>query len=112
VPSGDADGRLSDALTAAVNILARGGAPPETAPWITGAPLYPLRKKDDGVRPIAVGEVLRRLVSKCFCARLKTRSEKIFVDVGQVGVGVKGEPKRRFQLSEEHCKNLKENSGY
>ena len=90
VPAGDAEERLSGALTGVVNLLARGEAPRSSAVWIAGAPLYPLRKKDGGVRPVAVGEVLRRLVAKCFCAKLKGRSEKLFVKVGQVGVGVKG----------------------
>lgn len=90
VPAGDSEARLTGTLTGVVNLLARGGAPKESAIWIAGAPLYPLRKKDGGVRPVAVGEVFRRLVSKCFCAKFKVRSETLFVEVGQVGVGVKG----------------------
>ena len=90
IPAGDADGRLSCALTGVVNLLARGVAPEGSAAWIAGAPVYPLRKKDGGVRPIAVGEVIRRLVAKCFCARFRGRGEQTFVAVGQVGVGVKG----------------------
>lgn len=39
---------------------------------------------------MAVGEVFRRLVAKCFCARFKLRCEAVFVEAGQVGVGVKG----------------------
>lgn len=90
IPAGDADGRLSMALTGVVNLLAAGVVPDGCAPWIAGAPLYPLRKRDGGVRPVAVGEVLRRLVAKCFCARFKGRVEAVFVEAGQVGVGVKG----------------------
>ena len=90
VPAGDTEGRLSGALTGLVNLLARGAAPEGSAAWIAGAPLYPLRKKDGGVRPVAVGEVLRRLVSKCFCSKFKGRCEKTFLEVGQVGVGIKG----------------------
>ena len=44
-------------------------APDEVAPYLTGAPLTALRKEDKSdrlkVRPIAVGETLRRLVGKC-----------------------------------------------
>ena len=42
----------------------RGHLPPESVPWLCAARLFPLRKKDGGVRPIAVGETLRRLVAK------------------------------------------------
>jgi hypothetical protein len=37
---------------------------------VAGAPLTALNKKAGGIRPIAVGDVLRRLVSKCVCEQL------------------------------------------
>jgi len=37
---------------------------PGAAPYLCAARLIPPRKKDGGVRPIAVGETLRRLVAK------------------------------------------------
>jgi len=40
------------------------------------------------VRPIAVGEVIRRLISRACCASLK--ADQFFLDMGQVGVGVRG----------------------
>ena len=39
---------------------------------------------------MAVGEVIRRLVAKCFCAKFREVSEKTFVAAGQVGVGIRG----------------------
>ena len=45
-------------------LLAAGKAPANAAPWIASAPIFPLKKKQGGIRPIAVGEVFRRLVSK------------------------------------------------
>ena len=42
-----------------------GKTPPLTQPYFFGATLIPLRKKDGGIRPIAVGLSLRRLVAKC-----------------------------------------------
>ena len=54
-------------LTALSNLLARGDAPEPLAQHLAGASLMALSKPGGGIRPIAVGEVLRRLVSKCFC---------------------------------------------
>ena len=51
--------------TTLVNVLAKGEAPNSLAPFLASATLAALPKKDDGIRPIAVGEVLRRLTAKC-----------------------------------------------
>ena len=42
------------------------------------------------LRPIAVGEVLRRLVSRICCAAVKSKLPDIFLPYGQVGVGIRG----------------------
>ena len=54
--------------------MLRGEMPPELTPWITGAPLTPLKKPDGGVRPIAVGETLRRIISSIALSCVMTRS--------------------------------------
>lgn len=51
-------------MTAYVNLLLSGGIPSELSTFICSAPVYPLNKKDGGIRPIAVGEIWRRLTSK------------------------------------------------
>ena len=56
---------------------------------LASAPLYALAKKDGGLRPIAVGETLRRLVSKCCCHASKAMAAS-FLSPLQVGVGVPG----------------------
>ena len=91
IPLGDNAGRISGPLTSLCNFLVQGKAPIEAAAWVAGAPLFPLKKKDGGVRPIAVGEVIRRLVSRAVCgmASFKARAEAIFTEVGQVGVGLR-----------------------
>ena len=55
---------LLQALTSAVNLLANGKVPSSLAPFFACARLIGLRKDGGGIRPIAVGEVLRRLVGK------------------------------------------------
>ena len=74
-------------------ILANGEAPSCIAPWLAGAPLFPLKKKGGGgIRPVAVGEVLRRLVAKMLAQddKVKGAAEELFKEIGQLGVGIKG----------------------
>ena len=55
-----------------------------------GARLTPLAKKDGGVRPVACGEVLRRVASKCACRRLRSWGLRFFPANAQFGVGCPG----------------------
>lgn len=59
-------------LTAVCQLLARGEAPASLAPQLVGASLHALPKPSGGVRPIAVGESLRRLVGKLLRQAVKT----------------------------------------
>ena len=56
------------ALTRFVNLVLSGRGPTEISPWLRGAPLTALKKRSGGVRPIAVGETLCRLISSCAMA--------------------------------------------
>jgi len=78
-----------ESLTKFVNWLASGSAGEEFAPLIASAPLTPLLKKDGGIRPIAVGEVFRRLVSKCFMSSIQSAATEYLAPL-QLGVGVQG----------------------
>ena len=52
------------ALTTLVHTAAHGALDPHATQHLCSAKLIPLRKKDGGVRPIAVGETLRRVIAK------------------------------------------------
>ena len=59
---------LVEHTTSLVALLTRGEALRQVAPFLAGASLTALPKKDGGVRPIAVGETLRRLSAKFLCS--------------------------------------------
>ena len=58
-------------MTEFVRFLTASNAPLEVAPHLAGATLHALPKPAGDLRPIAVGEVWRRLVSKCLCRALQ-----------------------------------------
>ena len=65
-PLKDHGSTFISAMTRFVNLFLSGKGPPQLAPWLcVAAPLTALQKRNGGIRPIAVGETLRRLVSSC-----------------------------------------------
>ena len=66
--------RLLTTLTGLVNMLSSGGLSADVAPFVAGANLFAAIKKDGGFRPIAVGNTLRRLVSKCIAHAVAGRA--------------------------------------
>ena len=78
-------GPVVEQLTLVANLLARGAAPAALAPSVAGAGLVALQKPGGGVRPIAVGEVLRRVVGKCLCAQHREQARSHFEPL-QLGV--------------------------
>ena len=85
---GQADG-LFQQLTAVLNLLGQGGGCPEAAGILAGASLVAVPKPQGGVRPIAIGEVLRRLVGKCLMSLVKEDAARYFWPT-QAGVAVPG----------------------
>ncbi|CAK0834577.1 unnamed protein product, partial [Prorocentrum cordatum] len=68
---------VTELLAAACKMRANGEAPRELAPHLAGAKLVALEEDDGGLRPIAVGEVLRRLTSKVLCDHVKGRARQV-----------------------------------
>jgi hypothetical protein len=90
---GDPSQCFLDALTLAVNLLCSGSANPVIREFLASAALLPINKKDGGIRPIAIGEVLRRLVSKCLI-QSSLASARQSVGPSQFGVGAPGGSER------------------
>ena len=78
-----------ESITNLVNNLLAGKMPNEIAAYFCGANLFGAKKKDGGIRPIAVGEILRRLVSKVAMRVLSKKAEQLLSPF-QLGVGVRG----------------------
>jgi len=65
---------LLEALLTLVTTISAGRLHPRAAPFLCAAHLIPLKKKDGGVRPIAVDDTLRRLTAKWLLAMSQGRS--------------------------------------
>ena len=79
--------KLLDALTDFFNrIMFTGNIPCEICSTIFGANLIALSKPDGGIRPIAVGFLLRRLAGKIIMKKLYGKCKDLFYPY-QLGVG-------------------------
>ena len=86
-PSPDRANFALQGLVGVVNLLCAGCAPPSISPFLCGATLLACRKKGGGLRPIAIGEVLRRLTSKCVSWAVQADATGVLSPL-QVGVGI------------------------
>ena len=84
--NGDNDIFLTN-LTHTIQIAIDGKAPLDFAPFMASGSLVPLFKKDNTIRPITVGEIFRRLASKCLLKHSIARARQILKPL-QYGVGV------------------------
>ena len=65
--AGEAGLHLIQAIVSLANHVIAGGVPSEIRPIFFGASLLALNKRTGGIRPIAIGLTLRRLVAKVAC---------------------------------------------
>ena len=78
-----------EAVTRLVNVLSDGDVPEEVAPYLSGARLQAGIKKCGGLRPIAVGNLFRRLTSKCQMSAVAEKAARL-LSPEQLGFGVPG----------------------
>lgn len=77
-----------DAMTKFSNIALKGELNKESAQILGSAALFPLNKPDNGIRPVAAGQVLRRMISKIAASKLKNTCKEFFFP-HQLGSGIK-----------------------
>lgn len=63
------DERLIKSICKVLKLMIDGKVPSKSTPVLYGAVLAPLRKKDGGLRPTAIGTTLRRLAAKLVSKR-------------------------------------------
>ena len=78
---------LASFLQGVINILASGQAPAAISQYMAGGRLVALRKGAQDIRPIAVGESLRQLTSKCLSDLIK-EDASAFLQPFQFGVAL------------------------
>ena len=88
-PSSDRANQVLITLMGFVNLLAAGRVPYSILPHLCGATLLACQKKNGGVRPIAVREVLRRLTSKSLSTVTRHTAFSSLAPL-QLGVCVRG----------------------
>ena len=86
--AGDTGHRLLTQLTEFANLCLTGRVPVVIQPVFCGAALCALTKKNGGIRPIAVGSSLRRLIAKAGCKAVTAKMAARFLPV-QIGFGVR-----------------------
>ena len=80
---------LLGSITGIVNLFLGGKCPIQLGEYIASAPLTPLVKPGGGIRPIAVGTVWQRLVSKVASSSVGNSMNSYLQDF-QFGVGIPG----------------------
>ncbi|KAJ9458089.1 hypothetical protein DIPPA_34838 [Diplonema papillatum] len=87
----DSSGSFKEAVADAVWAVSSGRVPTAARPYLYGAKLVPLVKRTGGIRPIACGEILRRVAGKVLASdrAVKELGQNVLLRSGQVGVGVK-----------------------
>lgn len=84
----DSSRNLLDNLSVFCNKVSSQPIPDFVRPLFFGARLVAIKKKGGGIRPIAIGDTLRRLTAKCITSLVKDHISSI-VSPSQLGCGVK-----------------------
>jgi hypothetical protein len=79
---------ITDNIVRVTNLIISGKVNENIRALLAGGKLFAIGKKDNGVRPIVIGSIWRRVAGKC-ASILMERSIKKFVGSTQLGLGVK-----------------------
>ena len=88
-----------------MTLILKGNTPSQLRPYFFGASLVALRKKDGGIRPIAVGCTLRRLAAKCASAHAVKELPGLLAP-RQLGFGVSHRVEAAVHAAQIYLRNL------
>jgi hypothetical protein len=97
-------------LSAFVSLVLKGETPAEIRPLFFGARLTAINKKGGGIRPIAVGCTLRRLVAKIASSLVLSDLSSLLAS-RQLGYGVKGGAESAVHAARWYLQNLRPGHG-
>ena len=107
--SGLGSNLLSQALTRFVNFVLKGEIREDARPFFFGASLVALSKPGGGVRPIAVGYTLRRLVAKCASLPIREAMGNLLSPL-QLGYGTPGGVEAAVHAARIYLQNMPPNN--
>ena len=107
--AGDVEQKLLNVLTKFCNFFVSGEIPSESASVLLAASLFPFRKGEDepvsgGVRPIAVGDTLWRVIAKCVVGGVGSTFRRLVSPV-QCGVAMP-DAVHSIGTALGHCRDL------
>ena len=103
--AGDEDSVFLNSLASFCSMVLEGRVPEAVRPIFFGASLVALQKKSGGVRPIAVGCTLRRLVSKIAGRRVREDMATL-LSPRQLGYGVRGGSEAAVHAARKYLNDL------
>ena len=101
---GEAGERLKFSISNLVNRLTSGKISNYPRGLLFSASVLAFRKKDGGIRPIAVGNVFRRLAAKIVCKAVSSELGRELFPV-QLGVGIRGGCEGAAHAARSFCLN-------
>ena len=108
-------GHFLSALARILTLIAGGKVPLTIRPFMFGARLIALHKKSTsgtlGLRPIACGEILRRIAAKLLCALVSGWAKVFFTARQQFGVAVPNGAEAIIHVADEYVAKSSETEG-
>ena len=106
----DGTEKLLDSLLNFTNLCLSGHVPSQIQPEFFGCRLLAFGKPDGGVRPIAIGNTLRRMIAKIACSSVYVLAADILAPV-QLGVGVRGGAEVAVQAARSFLSSMSASEG-
>ena len=99
---------LGAAVLLLITAIADGKVPPEAVECVFASRGVALAKVGGGIRPLAAGDVLRRIAAKLLCRKVASACRTFFSTRNQVGVGIRAGAEAMIHQSRWHLGKMAE----